>query len=212
MSSDRHSFFSLSEDKLYYDEKRKRFVNSDNAPSFAHRQQYQSHFKDVSTTYLSMIEQPPDFRFYQYYSNDPIYTDKRRKSSSLSWSMVSNWSATWTIKPNWRCVVYRDRWAAWPTCTSTHFLMTTWAPMLLIVPESSVPGPGRTLARLLTSSTRTCYSARSSLLTSPFSSTWTWLRKSSRPEKTTSQSTSFTSSASQPKQLNEKQLISLSHC
>ena len=50
MSSDRHSFFSLSDDKLYYDEKRKRFVNTDNAPSFTHRQHYQSHFKDVSTT------------------------------------------------------------------------------------------------------------------------------------------------------------------
>ena len=30
MSSDRNSFFGFSEDKLYYDEKRKRFVNTAN--------------------------------------------------------------------------------------------------------------------------------------------------------------------------------------
>ena len=49
MSSDRVQFFGLSQDKLYYDEKRKRFVNSNNAPSFAHRNYYQGHFKDVSS-------------------------------------------------------------------------------------------------------------------------------------------------------------------
>ena len=48
MSSDRVSFFGFGEDKLYYDEKKKRFVNTANAPGFVHRQYYQNHFKDVS--------------------------------------------------------------------------------------------------------------------------------------------------------------------
>ena len=45
MSSDRINFFGLAEDKLYYDEKRKRFVNTANAPGFAHRQYAANHFK-----------------------------------------------------------------------------------------------------------------------------------------------------------------------
>ncbi len=48
MSSDRQNFFGLADDKLYYDEKRKRFVNTANAPGYVHRQYYQGHFKDVS--------------------------------------------------------------------------------------------------------------------------------------------------------------------
>ena len=40
MSSDRVSFFGFGEDKLYYDEKKKRFVNTANAPGFVHRQYY----------------------------------------------------------------------------------------------------------------------------------------------------------------------------
>ena len=47
MSSDRQNFFGLAEDKLYYDEKRKRFVNTASAPGFVHRQYYQGHFKEV---------------------------------------------------------------------------------------------------------------------------------------------------------------------
>ena len=49
MSSDRVNFFGLSEDKLYYDEKKKRFVNTKDAPGHIHRQYYQGHFKDVSS-------------------------------------------------------------------------------------------------------------------------------------------------------------------
>ena len=48
MSSERLNFFSFSDDKLYYDEKRKRFVNSADQFGFTHRQYYQNHFKDVS--------------------------------------------------------------------------------------------------------------------------------------------------------------------
>ena len=48
MSSDRTSFFGFAEDKLYYDEKRKRFVNTANQSGYQHRQYYQNHFKDVS--------------------------------------------------------------------------------------------------------------------------------------------------------------------
>ena len=49
MASERSDFFGLAEDKLYYDEKRKRFVNTSQAPNFVHRQYYQGHFKDVSS-------------------------------------------------------------------------------------------------------------------------------------------------------------------
>ena len=49
MASERSDFFGLAEDKLYYDEKRKRFVNTAQAPNFVHRQYYQGHFKDVSS-------------------------------------------------------------------------------------------------------------------------------------------------------------------
>ena len=50
MTSERHDFFGLADEKLYYDEKRKRFVNTAQAPSFVHRQYYQGHFKEVSAT------------------------------------------------------------------------------------------------------------------------------------------------------------------
>ena len=45
MASDRITFFGLADDKLYYDEKKKRFVNTANAPGFTHMQYYQGHFK-----------------------------------------------------------------------------------------------------------------------------------------------------------------------
>ena len=35
----------MAEDKLYYDEKKKRFVNTANAPGISHRQYYGGHFK-----------------------------------------------------------------------------------------------------------------------------------------------------------------------
>ena len=73
MSSDRVSFFGFADDKLYYDEKRKRFVNTANASGFVHRQYYQNHFKDVSYSI--------DHNFASVLSNAPISTAKRRKSS-----------------------------------------------------------------------------------------------------------------------------------
>ena len=45
MADDRINFFGLAEDKLYYDEKKKRFVNTANAPGFVHRQYASNHFK-----------------------------------------------------------------------------------------------------------------------------------------------------------------------
>ena len=44
----RHSFMKLADDKLYYDEKRKRFVNTADIPGHAHRAYYNGHFKHVS--------------------------------------------------------------------------------------------------------------------------------------------------------------------
>ena len=41
----RTSFFAFSDDKLYYDEARKRFVSTKNAPSYLERQFRSSHFK-----------------------------------------------------------------------------------------------------------------------------------------------------------------------
>ena len=42
------NFFGLSEDKLYYDERKKRFVNTKDAPGYVERAYKNSHFKDVS--------------------------------------------------------------------------------------------------------------------------------------------------------------------
>ena len=44
----RHTFMNQAEDKLYYDEKRKRFVNTHDIPGHAFRSYYQGHFKHVS--------------------------------------------------------------------------------------------------------------------------------------------------------------------
>jgi len=42
------NFFGLSEDKLYYDERKKRFINTKDAPGYVERAYKNSHFKDVS--------------------------------------------------------------------------------------------------------------------------------------------------------------------
>ncbi len=41
------NFFGLAEDKLYYDEARKRFVSTKDAPMHIERAIKNSHFKDV---------------------------------------------------------------------------------------------------------------------------------------------------------------------
>ena len=48
MADTRMNFFGLSEDKLYYDERKKRFVNTKDAPGHVERAYKNSHFKDVS--------------------------------------------------------------------------------------------------------------------------------------------------------------------
>ena len=48
MVEGRMNFFGLSEDKLYYDESKKRFVNTKNAPAHIEREYKNSHFKDVN--------------------------------------------------------------------------------------------------------------------------------------------------------------------
>ena len=48
MADNRMNFVGLSEDKLYYDERKKRFVNTKDAPGYVERAYKNSHFKDVS--------------------------------------------------------------------------------------------------------------------------------------------------------------------
>ena len=50
MSEGRMRFFGLSEDKLYYDESKKRFVSTKDAPAYIERGFKNGHFKDVSLT------------------------------------------------------------------------------------------------------------------------------------------------------------------
>ena len=47
MSSDRVRFFGLAEDYMFYDERKRRFVNTKDAPQFVARD-YMQAFKDVS--------------------------------------------------------------------------------------------------------------------------------------------------------------------
>ena len=47
----RHTFMKVADDKLYYDEKRKRFVSTADMPGHAFRSYYQGHFKVVSINY-----------------------------------------------------------------------------------------------------------------------------------------------------------------
>ena len=49
MTSDNVNFFGLSEDGLWYDERKKRFVSSKNAPEYVVRSFRHSHFKEVSS-------------------------------------------------------------------------------------------------------------------------------------------------------------------
>ena len=45
----RINFFGLSEDKLYYDERKKRFVNSKHMPASMEREMRMTAFKQVGT-------------------------------------------------------------------------------------------------------------------------------------------------------------------
>ena len=46
----RVNYFGLSEDKLYYDERKKRFVNTKNMPAAMEREMRMTAFKQVPTT------------------------------------------------------------------------------------------------------------------------------------------------------------------
>ena len=52
MVEGRMNFFGLSEDKLYYDERKKRFVNTKDAPANVERSYKNSHFKDVNSYFV----------------------------------------------------------------------------------------------------------------------------------------------------------------
>ena len=47
MADNRMNFFGLGEDKLYYDERKKRFISTKDAPGYVERSYKNSHFKDV---------------------------------------------------------------------------------------------------------------------------------------------------------------------
>ena len=56
MSGERISFFGgITEDKLIYDERKKRFVHTGNMPGHLHRQYQANHFKSVSSFILLML-------------------------------------------------------------------------------------------------------------------------------------------------------------
>lgn len=71
-------FFGLSEDKLYYDESKKRFVSTKDAPAYIERSFKNGHFKDVSMTCLSLC------------SNVLTYSAKRKLSFKSSLSLGNN--------------------------------------------------------------------------------------------------------------------------
>ena len=48
MTTDQVNFFGLGEEQLWYDERKKRFVSSKNAPEFVNRSFRHAHFKEVS--------------------------------------------------------------------------------------------------------------------------------------------------------------------
>ena len=55
MAEGRMNFFGLSEDKLYYDERKKRFVNTKDAPANVERSYKNSHFKDVNSYFVLIL-------------------------------------------------------------------------------------------------------------------------------------------------------------
>ncbi len=73
MADNRMNFFGLSEDKLYYDERKKRFVSTKDAPGYVERAYKNSHFKDVSRSDTNPL-----------FSKDQTCSDKRSMSSKLN--------------------------------------------------------------------------------------------------------------------------------
>ena len=79
MADNRMNFFGLSEDKLYYDERKKRFVSTKDAPGYVERAYKNSHFKDVSQSLTYLV-----------FSNDQTCSDKRNMSSKSNSNLDSN--------------------------------------------------------------------------------------------------------------------------
>lgn len=69
--TERIRFFGLSDDKLYYDERKKRFVHLADATAVAEKAYKNSHFKDVHYKSLRYLN-----------SNALISTDRRSMNSS----------------------------------------------------------------------------------------------------------------------------------
>ena len=146
MAENRINFFGLSDDQLYYDERKKRFVSTKDTPIFLERQFKNSHFKEVS--HPACWQDNPC-------SNDLTFMDKRKKNSVLSLSMGSNWFARWTIRLNLKWGGFGASWEGLRSSTFTPCSMTTWGRMPLIDQESCVPGHGKTVQRSSISSTYT---------------------------------------------------------
>ena len=125
------NFFGLSEDKLYYDERKKRFVSTKDAPGYVERAYKNSHFKDVSQTLTKHT-----------FSKGQTCLDRRSMNSKLNWSSANNWSDKWTTKQNLKCVDCGDSLEASATTTSTHCLMTSAQHRLSIDLVCSVHGHG----------------------------------------------------------------------
>ena len=73
MSSERINFFGLAEEKMIYDERKKRFVSTKDIPSHIDRS-YNNAFKDVSES--------QSFLPILIYSNDPIFSANKRENST----------------------------------------------------------------------------------------------------------------------------------
>lgn len=81
MSEYRVNFFGLAEDKLYYDERKKRFVNTKNMPANMEREMRSSAFKFVSR---------PKILNKLFFSNVQTCTGLNLPISIASSSMVNN--------------------------------------------------------------------------------------------------------------------------
>ena len=55
MTTYSHEFFGLAEDTIYYDERKKRFVSSKNAPEYVNRSMRHAHFKEVREYSLTSV-------------------------------------------------------------------------------------------------------------------------------------------------------------
>lgn len=80
--SGRIRYFGLSDDKLLYDERKKRFVYLEDAPAIVEKNFKNSHFKEVLINYYMSY----------HYSKDQIYGVKNAMNLTLNSSMDNNYS------------------------------------------------------------------------------------------------------------------------